>query len=1109
MSTTNIDEQKMQQIDSSDTITQFMEKCNNNFSNIFRYRSGPEGKQGVEGSQGVPTKPKVPIHVWIEGVEYYSEKKLNDGYVINLKEDLDLTDIKYQEGHLIMLKNGHVYILKEDENSTLKTLKPNYIMSLQSYNQDDVVDGRSAYIHIAYAISTNPYVGFITNEQLQESQKQGNVGDDEGKYKYMGIYSNYEEKPDENPYVYTWIRIVGDTGEKGDKGDKGDTPTSTSVEVVGYSLDDLKLNSEFWKSSISELGELKPGTPIYIKNRYTWNDGTVTYGKTVTMAGTQGIKGETGRVLFYLGSFSDGTLTGKSVKGYLNEYRCDYYIDATGQAWMRTGTSEIADGHMFGKYNIEDNWVPSDKVGFLQAGAISADMINVETLAANKAFIDEMVANKAFINNLVADEAVIKKIQSTEISADYIKSGKISSDGEKSYFDLDTGEFVLGNDNGTALKYENGKLTIGGVPSKDDIEDILTGLVGDIDIEIGGRNLLKNSKFTNLANGETYDKSTYWICNKSQDYAGQYTLTVEDGHLKLSSTFASLGENWDEKTPRMGFYQTKENKSGQEYVLSFDAYADTPVYIKAASGYGSWNEKQRVQISTTKERYSIKMIGANGNDTTGNISGYNIFFLRLDDKIQTSIYFDNFKLEEGTVATDWTPAPEDVDDAIAAVDSKAQALEYLKKALTYETDIAGGIVATTSIQLRDKVGSDYVVNAGISGIENDNVLLWGGGTYDEAVNAASKNNDYHVEKGNGGRQITSLLKKDGQGKIGIFKISDTQAVVKTNQGEILIDASDDNCGVYVRDNNNSVKTAIVGGEIEDYAPLDDEVIVSKNANIKSDTYNNGVFCDGSSGTCTTERSVTFNLKQYISISEPCYCKVSVKVYGRLTQGFYNTEYKNSSATIQFTMDGEACRPLSNSIYQNNLGYAQNGVSPGQYYMEISHPIQTTSEPMATYNKDVIYLTPNKDFEVKVNVTTLNSGAGWCLAKLTGDLTFVIEVTRLWSYGYEPKTIIATDGIMTAYDNKNYFMIKNTSEGQQIYAKGLNKTKGTPGSGELYISNTSNEGLLKTLKDAFIKISDVLNIAKYEGNDAEAQTAATTAINNAISELDKISIIANS
>ena len=66
-------------------------------------------------------------------------------------------------------------------------------------------------------------------------------------------------------------------------------------------------------------------------------------------------------------------------------------------------------------------------------------------------------------------------------------------------------------------------------------------------------------------------------------------------------------------------------------------------------------------------------------------------------------------------------------------------------------------------------------------------------------------------------------------------------------------------------------------------------------------------------------------------------------------------------------------------------------------------------------------------------------------KLTGALTFVIKVTRLNSYGYEPKTIIATDGVMSAFDNKSFFMVKNTDNGQKIYAKGL----GTSGeSGQL-------------------------------------------------------------
>jgi hypothetical protein len=126
------------------------------------------------------------------------------------------------------------------------------------------------------------------------------------------------------------------------------------------------------------------------------------------MAGTQGIKGDTGdtgRVLFYLGSFKDGTLKEEPVIGLLNKDRCDYYIDANDQAWMRTGTKEEEYGYKNeagGPQNNTNYWTKSKKVGFLQAGAISADMINVDTL--------------------VADEAFINAIKTTEISADKINT---------------------------------------------------------------------------------------------------------------------------------------------------------------------------------------------------------------------------------------------------------------------------------------------------------------------------------------------------------------------------------------------------------------------------------------------------------------------------------------------------------------------------------------------------------------------------------------------------------------------------------------------------------------------------------------------------------------
>jgi hypothetical protein len=79
----------------------------------------------------------------------------------------------------------------------------------------------------------------------------------------------------------------------------------------------------------------------------------------------------------------------------------------------------------------------------------------------------------------------------------------------------------------------------------------------------------------------------------------------------------------------------------------------------------------------------------------------------------------------------------------AYADTKAfddSSYRYLKEALKNDTDITNGIVATTHISLRDWTGeynSDgtrkYKVNAGLSGLDDDNVLMWGGGDYEAAV----------------------------------------------------------------------------------------------------------------------------------------------------------------------------------------------------------------------------------------------------------------------------------------------------------------------------------------------------------------------------------------
>ena len=249
MSTRDIDTLKDEllknRIELSDTLSQFMEKCNNNFSAIIEWGGGPAGVEGEKGDPGAPTKPKVPIHVWREDKEYSTEIEISDDKFEITDWIEDLSQNKYQEGHLIMLKNGHVYIL-EINNEFGYSLKPTYLLALQSYDPDSIVNGKSAYVHIAYADDPNAdgnESGFITDEELRSEKsnteqistfallRSGNSNI--ANKPYIGIYSDDKELSSTSISRYTWIKIQGPKGEVGEKGETGATGATGATGPQG------------------------------------------------------------------------------------------------------------------------------------------------------------------------------------------------------------------------------------------------------------------------------------------------------------------------------------------------------------------------------------------------------------------------------------------------------------------------------------------------------------------------------------------------------------------------------------------------------------------------------------------------------------------------------------------------------------------------------------------------------------------------------------------------------------------------------------------------------------------------------------------------------------
>ena len=179
---------------------------------------------------------------------------------------------------------------------------------------------------------------------------------------------------------------------------------------------------------------------------------------------------------------------------------------------------------------------------------------------------------------------------------------------------------------------------------------------GIASVQVGGRNLLANSDFSE-------NSLSKW--RGSQD--NNYTLSIENSELKIvgqqGRTSTELNNSWN-----TAWYVAPYsfNVAG-DYTISFDAYA-----LKACTLYFRANYFTHptyggsVQIGTKKQRYSVVF----KNDTNENSRLLGFAF-----SVATTLYLDNVKLELGNKATDWTPAPEDVNTRITNIETQFEIRE--------------------------------------------------------------------------------------------------------------------------------------------------------------------------------------------------------------------------------------------------------------------------------------------------------------------------------------------------------------------------------------------------------------------------------------------------
>lgn len=165
-------------------------------------------------------------------------------------------------------------------------------------------------------------------------------------------------------------------------------------------------------------------------------------------------------------------------------------------------------------------------------------------------------------------------------------------------------------------------------------------------LSVGGRNLVLNShKLDDKIYGAGGYDCTYTVVSDSE--------AISKYHVETKCTTAGPG-------PHYPVFQKTADKIGKTYTWSF--WAKCSVAKTGTIGHESGGYKH-ISLTTSWQKFSHTWVYT---DTE-----YFSFTFYLYFEVGEILYIRDFKIEEGTQATTWTPAPEDVDNKVSTANTNA------------------------------------------------------------------------------------------------------------------------------------------------------------------------------------------------------------------------------------------------------------------------------------------------------------------------------------------------------------------------------------------------------------------------------------------------------
>ena len=505
-------------------------------------------------------------------------------------------------------------------------------------------DGKTPYLHIAYANSADGKTGFSTTDGTNKL--------------YIGQYTDYTQADSTDAAKYTWTKIKGENGKDGTNSRSYILEASDTAIKKG--ADGALTPSKITFRSFYRDGDSATRTPYNGRFKIEESTNGTSYSVKYTSSANESAKEYT------------PTATAKIL-------RCTLYgaggtinaLDTQSVVLTDVDNLEIGGRNLLLKSKrkgVNDSY--NRPAEYLCASyAISAAPLTIgetytvqinATTTAERNFIGLWIGGGSYSLYMWGSNVV------TAGTRTYTGTFKLSdhAEGQKNFVNVysSTTGGIQGSTpiSGTCtvnwIKLEKGNKATDWSPAPEDVDEKID------DIQIGGRNILKNSKNGIVCTGTDHSSTT-----------------TPGATITTKATGIGNAHGWIE-----GFYTTTvtelSKRVGTEFAFSLD--------VKITGSFT--NLRTKVDFRNTSHNSSIfsNFIGINGLEVgkwtrvsgvasvkeVANVTATRSLFLFdwSNSTVGSTIEYRNLQLEEGNKSTAWTPAPEDIETLVVTLSNDSQ-----------------------------------------------------------------------------------------------------------------------------------------------------------------------------------------------------------------------------------------------------------------------------------------------------------------------------------------------------------------------------------------------------------------------------------------------------